>query len=75
MVDCSRITPEAGMVVQIPPMSIPLSDNVATVDHGVPLMRSKWVHRLWAHQEGEPDKDSRPVDGPPHLPHGIDNHG
>ena len=34
------------------------------------LMRSKWVHRLWAHQEGEQCEGSRQADGTPHLPHG-----
>ena len=40
------------------------------MEHGVPQMRSKWVHHQWAHQGGEQGKDSRPADGPPHLPHG-----
>ena len=46
------------------------SGSVAIVEHGVPLMRSKWVHRLWAHQEGEQGQGSRLADGTPHLPHG-----
>ena len=36
--------------------------------HGVPLMRSKWVHHPWAHQEGEQGKGSRLADGPPICP-------
>ena len=48
---------------------------VATVEHGVPLMRSKW-----AHQEGEQGKGTRLADGPPSAPRGpdardIDNQG
>ena len=45
--------------------------NVATVEHGVPLMWSKWVHRTWAHQGGTQGQGTRLADGPPHLPHGI----
>ena len=44
---------------------------VATVEHGVPLVRPKWVHRLWALQEGGQGNESRPAGGPPHLPHGY----
>ena len=42
--------------------------TVATVEHGVPLMRSKWVHHLWTHQEGEQGKGSRLADGAPICP-------
>ena len=42
--------------------------TVATVEHGVPLMPSKWVHRMWAHQEGEHGKGSRLAAGPPIFP-------
>ena len=38
------------------------------MEHGVPLMRSKWVHHQWAHQEGEQGKGSRLADGPPICP-------
>ena len=55
--------------------------TVATVEHGVPLMRSKWVHRTWAHQGGTQGQDTRLADGPPPSARqrpdarGIDNHG
>ena len=42
--------------------------TAATVEHGVPLMRSKWVHRTWAHQEGTQGQGSRLADGPPICP-------
>ena len=47
--------------------------TVATVEHGekIPLVRPKWVHRLWAHQEDGQGKKSRPVGGPAHLLHGY----
>ena len=41
-----------------------------TVEHGVPLMRSKWVHCTWAHQGGTQGQGTRLADGPPHLPYG-----
>ena len=52
---------------------------VTTVEHRVPLMRSKWVHHQWAHQEGEQSKGSRLADGPSSAPwqlgkDGIDTH-
>ena len=43
----------------------------ATVEYGVPLMRPKWVHHPWAHQEDGQGKESRQAGGPPHLPHGY----
>ena len=63
-----------GSVAGLPEMG-----TVATVEHGVPLMRSKWVQHQWAHQGGEQGKDSRPADGPPSAPRqpdkdGVDNH-
>ena len=42
---------------------------VATVEHGIPLMQSKWVHHQWAHQGVGQGKGSRPANGPPNLPH------
>ena len=45
--------------------------TVATVEHGVPLMRPKRVHRPWAHHEDGQGKESRPAGGPPNLPHGY----
>ena len=42
--------------------------TVATVEHGVPLMRSKWVHRTWAHQGGTQGQGTRLADGPPICP-------
>ena len=41
---------------------------VATVEHGVPLMWSKWVHRTWAHQGGTQGQGTRLADGPPICP-------
>ena len=41
---------------------------VAIVEHGVPLVRPKWVHRLWAHQEDGQGERPRLVDGPPICP-------
>ena len=41
---------------------------VAAVEHGVPLMRSKWVHHQWAHQGSEQGKGSTLADGPPSAP-------
>ena len=46
----------------------PTFESVATVEHGVPLMRSKWVHRTWAHQEGTQGQGTRLADGPPICP-------
>ena len=46
---------------------------VGTVEHGVPLMRSKWVHCMWAHQEGTQGQGTRLADAP-HLPHGVPTH-
>ena len=37
-------------------------------------MRSKWVHRTWAHQGGTQGQDTRLADAPPHLPHGVPTH-
>ena len=56
------------------------SNYVATVEHGVPLMRSKWVHRTWTNQGGDQGQGTRLADGPPSAPrrpykHDIDNHG
>ena len=45
-----------------------IGNYVATVEHGVPLMRSKWVHRTWAHQEGTQGQGTRLADGPPICP-------
>ena len=42
--------------------------TVATVEHGVPLMRSKWVHHTWAHQGGAQGQGTRLADGPPICP-------
>ena len=47
---------------------------VAKVEHGVPLMRSKWVHRMWAHQGGAQGQGTRLADAPPHPPHGVPMH-
>ena len=47
---------------------------VATVQHGVPLMRSKWVHRTWAHQGGTQGQGTRLTGGPPHLSCGVPAH-
>ena len=55
--------------------------SVTTVEHGVPLMRSKWVHRAWAHQGSTQGQGTRLADGPPPSAprrpneHGIDNQG
>ena len=38
------------------------------MEHGVPLMRSKWVHRIWAHQGGTQGQGTRLADGPPIYP-------
>ena len=45
--------------------------TVTTVEHGVPLVRPKWVHRQWAHQEVGQRKESRLAGGMPYLPHGY----
>ena len=42
--------------------------SVATVEHWVPLMLSKWVHRTWAHQGGDQGQGTRLPDGPPFCP-------
>ena len=52
----------------LPPPPFGASIFVATVEHGVPLMRSKWVHRTWAHQEGTQGQGTRLADGPPICP-------
>ena len=55
--------------------------TVATVEHGVPLVRPKRVPQPWAHQEDEQGKESGSAGGPPCLPqryidkHDIDNQG
>ena len=38
------------------------------MEHGVPLIRSKWVHRTWAHQEGTQGQGTRLEDWPPSAP-------
>ena len=48
--------------------------NVAIVEHGVPLMWSKWVHRTWAHQVCTQGQGTRLADEPPHPPHGVPTH-
>ena len=58
----------------------PPSLVVATVEHGVPLMRSKWVHRTWATKEALKAKAQDWQMGPPSAPQlpdarGIDNQG
>ena len=49
------------------PVDFIVMDIVATVEHGVPLMRSKWVHRTWAHQEGTQGQGTRLADAPPPI--------
>ena len=39
--------------------------TVTRVEHGVPLMRSKWVHHTWAHQGGTQGQGTRLADAPP----------
>ena len=40
------------------------------MERGFPLMRSKWVHRTWAHQRGTQGQGTKLAYGPPHLPRG-----
>ena len=50
------------------PPGLCLGATVVTVEHGIHLMQSKWVHRMWAHQGGTQGQGTRLADGPPICP-------